>query len=859
MRGISLENLSVANPVTENGISPSAYDVRAAVNAWRNETAEGEMRTVIADNILAILEHAAEQLVICAPITTLPALLPPSVTILILDGSTALRDIRHLPAALSTLSAVGCTSLETISSPLPDRIRCLRICYCSSLREIAGELPPRLRQNVFITGCEALNDAQKTFLAYPVEKNGRRDLSRTEILADLRQVEACPQEALTPADKNFSACNFIKANLQNMNLAQWTFEEAIFDEAILENTCLSRAVMTNAELLRIHAKGADFTHATLISAKLSDSICTNVNFRGCKLQKAEMNNTNFTGANFSKVNMRLAEIMQSCFASANLSQAILYHSVLDRSDFTGANMRSVNMTRASIIGTNFTNANLENAVLHNVVFSINNRPIFTGACLKNALLFPGINLQGVVFGKADESPAPPQNAIRIADAWLFVPATWNVIFRDRFLNHTRSSFLLYTIDSIDDKYQEEKVKAAEQLVLVLQRSNVDVFTVYDSLLRVLGKPVYRNSILIQNWLDSFSDIFFDRFTDAFTRNAENIGYGFLLPLAKYFSRNPDRIWTHNSAFVLAAIQGTTVSGHQDNIIHQAYRELYSTYLINDAVRPMTQQSDFGRMDGSGVPEWGNQDAFNWVLLSVPGTAYAIVSSAHHIESMLDPGYNIYWQAFYLYQNGELQNATNYHLEQLFNECFPVFQRPYTQYCVQMQFNRLLNLIPMGVDLKTKFITATKAAVSAIKMTNSASQMQLYEVFNPLLNGWGLQESHIQQIVEAYDLQEAPTKQQAELFFCLGSVFCRYSSSAIFGKEFDSPQILRCYACGLLEAAYQLDPSIFTSAAQMSDIRDRLQGANNAFSCTAILSNMLIGHAIAHFPQQLRILLPPAWR
>ncbi|EGY9193623.1 E3 ubiquitin--protein ligase, partial [Salmonella enterica] len=169
---------------------PAAASVRAAIEAWQNETAPGEERTMVAARLLGCQENSEAVIQIHAPVTTLPALLPPSLTDLVLDGCTALRDIGHLPAGLKCLSVVGCTSLEAISTPLPEGISGIFICHCPALARIEGELPPQLHRMVYVNGCTALNEAQREFLSFPVDKHGRSSLSRAELQADIRYFAA---------------------------------------------------------------------------------------------------------------------------------------------------------------------------------------------------------------------------------------------------------------------------------------------------------------------------------------------------------------------------------------------------------------------------------------------------------------------------------------------------------------------------------------------------------------------------------------------------------------------------------------------------------------------------------------------
>ncbi|MDZ8652358.1 hypothetical protein SM996_23485 [Escherichia coli] len=46
---------------------------------------------------------------------------------------------------------------------------------------------------------------------------------------------------------------------------------------------------------------------------------------------------------------------------------------------------------------------------------------------------------------------------------------------------------------------------------------------------------------------------------------------------------------------------------------------------------------------------------------------------------------------------------------------------------------------------------------------------------------------------------------------------------------------------------------------MTDVRDRLQGRNNAFSCTAVLADILTSHAKGNFTDIFEQYYPLAWR
>jgi hypothetical protein len=93
---------------------------------------------------------------------------------------------------------------------------------------------------------------------------------------------------------------------------------------------------------------------------------------------------------------------------------------------------------------------------------------------------------------------------------------------------------------------------------------------------------------------------------------------------------------------------------------------------------------------------------------------------------------------------------------------------------------------------------------------------------------------------------------------LSTVFTRYSSSTIFGTESDSPQMLRYYAYALMEKAHNLDHTLIGQD-KFNDWKDRLLGTGNAFTCTALLSDMMIAHAKEHCNGTLKKIQPSAWR
>ena len=163
------------------------------------------------------------------------------------------------------------------------------------------------------------------------------------------------------------------------------------------------------------------------------------------------------------------------------------------------------------------------------------------------------------------------------------------------------------------------------------------------------------------------------------------------------------------------------------------------------------------------------------------------------------------------------------------------------------------------DLKEKFIVVLNSNKSDCKLIADDQQRKLAHVWAPFLDGWELSAQHINMIMGSHVLKDMSPRKQAEILFCLGGVFCKYSSSDMFGTEYDSPEILRRYANGLIEQAYKIDSKVFGSLHYYNDILDRLQGRDNAFSCTSVLTDMLTEHARKYFPEIFSLYYPVAWR
>ncbi|MBK0368185.1 E3 ubiquitin--protein ligase, partial [Salmonella enterica] len=94
-----------------------------------------------------------------------------------------------------------------------------------------------------------------------------------------------------------------------------------------------------------------------------------------------------------------------------------------------------------------------------------------------------------------------------------MPLLWSENAVDGFLNHEHNNgkSILMTIDSLPDKYSQEKVRAMEDLVKSLRGGRLTeacIRPVESSLVSVLAHPPYTQSALISEWLGPVQERFF---------------------------------------------------------------------------------------------------------------------------------------------------------------------------------------------------------------------------------------------------------------------------------------------------------------------------------------------------------------
>ncbi|HBN1934134.1 TPA: type III secretion system effector HECT-type E3 ubiquitin transferase [Escherichia coli] len=768
--------------------SPSNEDVKVALKKWCAEGEFSENRHEVASKILDIISTHGDTLSINESITTLPELLPASLKKLVLNGCTELKSINYLPPKLSSLSVVGCSSLEIISCNIPDTVGDLSLCHCGSLKYIEGSFPDALRNSVYLNGCISLNESQYQFLAYDVSQ-GRAGLSKAELTADLMWLSVNRTGEESSEQLNYSGCDLSGLRLVGLNLSSVNFTDSRFD-----NTDLS----------------------------------------GCNLSGASLKNVSFKNSVLEESDLSFADLASSTISAS----------------FDRANFSSANLSCTSFIGSSFKET----------------PPDLKDALLAGAIVVPGMELRGALLDKGNVSVLQ-HNCISLACCKIHIPVSSENISSILDSSRVPDISVIRTINSVDCKYNSEKIQAVEELIRILPIDIFEKFNPYAtlSLSNAFSIPPYIESSFIQVWIQNISARYYDSMTEWWGKYPpgdmkdslvfENMNDGAFLQAGVYFEMHPEKMLSCNNVFIQMAACGMQYEG-----VKNQFMDSYDKYLQYPNVNKIAQQSDFGRGDGSGKPDWHDfNNAYNWILLSSSDDGLGMMLSLNDMYSMLSPDSSTYWKSFFLFKDGEVQNTNDYTLSKLFSQSFPLFSAAYNKACSRVFLPDFLDGVISDASLKQIFIDALESDKSEIKMVDDIQQQKIGNIWKEHLDGWSLTSEHLRTITEKSNIGGLSDKEKAEVLFCLGAVFCKYSSSDIFGTEHESPEVLRCYANGLLEEAYKLAPEIFNEREFYDDVRARLQGRNNAFSCTAILADMLTSHAKGYFIEIFEQYYPLAWR
>src|SRR5476649_2398670 len=590
----------------------------------------------------------------------------------------------------------------------------------------------------------------------------------------------------------------------------------------------------------------DLQLANLNGAKLIGAKLIGANLSGASLSKAKLNRANLREAKLNRASLSEADLSEADLSGADLSGANLNRTNLREAKLNGANLRGVNLfmanlSEASLSGTSLLGANLN------------------GANLNGASLFIA-NLAGANLNGADLS--------NISQEWalLWLP-NWDSAWLDAYLNHINnpeSGSLLTMMDSIDEQYADVKLRMARELMTLLQNTTADTSSVALPLMDILSKPPYTDEADIAAWLDTVCTTYIDR------NNGQVLPWnaGIFNQSVGLFTRRPALMLSHNAAFIQIVAQG--MAENSTPAMKEKAAALYETYLQHERIKPYGETAFFG--DYGQKPDWENPEAVNFIILpavqsgasSEPRTVSAMLLSRTSLEGMLSPRPDSAWNNVYLYRGPDhcLTDGERPAPDDLFARAFPLFNGPYQHMQNTAKFLLLLKTLNLG-NLETAFVSATWARNSSSKLVSAADQKTLKDIFAPKLTyspesgRYGLNDAHYEELLSAYGLTSASDADKGKTLLCLAALFIKYSSSAVFGTETESPSALRQYAYALMAKAHSLDGNLVDKGT-LANWTNSLLGLKGVFTCSAVLSNLMVELIRSRFPEVLSGIMPPAW-
>ncbi|HGJ5892595.1 MAG TPA: pentapeptide repeat-containing protein [Arsenophonus apicola] len=690
----------------------------------------------------------------------------------------------------------------------------------------------------------------------------------TEVTMDQADLSQADLSNAALYNASLSGVNFSNAVLNNTKLNGAHLVTAILTEADLTNANLTDAKLMYADLTGANLTGTNLTNAILIDAKLNKTKLANTNltgvklignqladvqWQGIKLANADLNRVKMYHANLSKADLTNTKLVDTELTAANLTEI-----KLNKANLSNANLKASKLIRADLQSAKLKNANLTNAIL-------------TDANLDGADL-SGVTLVGTDIRNVDLSKTTlTQLHIRNTDFTgtvlndtftLGLPTNWNDDKLDLMLNHFNNpGSILTSINSIDNAYDKLKTQLVIQLIHSLDQPGINLNRVTLPLLDIIARlPFIKNQQInqfVNKLLDNYLKDYSSELLSALEAHPTIVN-----SLLNYFEQKPSLMVLpgfHSSfmqTLLAARTQGLDVAnaGLACN--------LYEKYLKLPEIQQQLQYEQIKDIFGdyAGNVDWSDNSAQNYLFLSPTKPGRVLVVAENILSQMLHPNSATKWDNIYRFQDGEYLSFSESNIDKCYNEEFPLFSKYYTYNHHQATFGKLIEALDLGDQLKPLFHDALKNNTFTTKLVDDASQQALSNVFSKVLNfaDNSLTSENYSQIMKLYGLTASSEREKAEHLFSLSAVFTRYSSSTIFGTEHHSPLMLRYYAYALMEQAHKCDPTLIGQNL-FNDWKARLLGTGDAFTCTALLSDVMIERARERCNEVLKRIQPPAWR
>ncbi|MGL4860055.1 MAG: pentapeptide repeat-containing protein [Enterobacteriaceae bacterium] len=654
-----------------------------------------------------------------------------------------------------------------------------------------------------------------------------------------------------------------------------------FYDTDLTDFDLSHLNLAGVNLSKVKLDGVNLQGANLQGANLQGLDLQGMNLQGVKIQNAKLQNANLQSLNLQGINMMGCNLSGADLTRANLTGCFLFQSWMIKTNLTGAilddcnisssHLAGANLTGASLRKTNMRASDLSNSILAEVDLT---QTYLTSASLKGVDMRDSrLKLSGNKFGKVDLAGVD----LTGADIILDLPQNWHQGSLDNFFNpegHPERS-LLYTLSTIDKSLLPLKMKLLSQLVTSLNGVDPDtlrLFTHYFEtfltheylslpLSEVSGDP---DSETVQNFLLYYvlEPLIAKANSEVWLSQNPHI-YPFLLALA---GAEGDSFMLNTNNFFMQLIVNSLASA--DVNVQEQAKALYEKYLRLPEIEAWRQAAliIFGDLEGSA--DWTDNTLNNIILRSGEN---AMLLSVRQFNQMCQAREDTDWFLFSIYH----RDANGMISEQVASPdalCgpFSLFKARYQFAQNRDCFPRLLSKLNLDDELSALFHEEIKRRAQddtyKHKLTRPEEKKKLARCFDPILDrsadtdtGMRLVPDHLTDILSSYNLQTASDQVKAQTLLSLAAIFAKYSSSHHFGTETDSPDTLRFYAYALMHEARLLDSEAkVLSSEQITEWGNKLLGIGEAFTCTAILSDIMTGHAKRTFPDIINGIIPPAW-
>lgn len=544
----------------------------------------------------------------------------------------------------------------------------------------------------------------------------------------------------------------------------------------------------------------------------------------------------------------------------------------EKKDFSNEMLHQYDLSDKDLRGCTFSNSNTSDCFIERNYFRDNS---FSGSNLN------GVDLSTVSFGHVDFSKSSLvktkviANSANYSDAKLDrsvisfdLPVEWGSYDLDLLLNDSdNSNTLFHTISTIDDKYAEIKTDLMTQVVESIERDDININSAIfprKSFLNNIGlKDFYMNNEKIKSFAEKLvktvlTDANDKVILDKLSPEALSLCVK-IIAQTKNHADLKEHLIDNNGSFIQLMV--VCNNNYNLEVQHQA-RSLYNTYLNIDEVKSYTEKEEFG--NGEREADWSDKNNLNYILIS---KNKAIIIDHENISKMLHldkTDTDIKWDNFYLYNNNKCQSAGNINYNELFCNDFKVFGDSYIFDLNKASFVKLLSTLKLS-DYNDRFnsVLSGEPVPDELKLVGNEDQLKLNNIFEKLLTRPNdsaketmLKSDHYEEILSVFNLGSTDEKIKSQTLLSLATVFSKYSSSSVFGTENESPQVLRDYAYALMSKANELNPEV--TGGNFNDWKNRLLGLNNAFTCTAVLSSVMIEHAKNNFNEVISQIIPPVW-